>query len=296
MMVNQKNRASYLAAAPLNIDGILFLAKLLGLESFPPVLGLHDNVYFHEDQQKVDDITVQELWEKGYLNLESGTTDPDLERWLKTLAEPDIYISLRAMEGHRMRRAVVARKGTGQSAEHVLAARRGDGITVQGIWSGASGLEDVVVAPLWAALKPTQDGEDPAPADLKPLTLPLETFTKLASGTPGEMVRSLARHGYDMRTARILNEASQYGEASGHGGQRTEIVITQNMGIKQENTPAAVSVADTSFGRVVFSPHKQQRRIYGTFLPGSKAHFRDAISNLVSLTPERNWFTATPRW
>ena len=283
--------ARFLAAAILNVDGLLFLARLLGLSDFPSVLAVHDNVFFADDQRRVDDITAAELYRHGYIDVD-GNVDPELRTWLHVLAAPDIYVGMRAMEGSRMRRAVVARQGQ----RHVLALRRNDGIAVQAVWAGSGRLDDVVAAPLWAALRPVADQPDPTPAQITPLTLPLERFEVLAQGQPGQMVRCLTRAGFDVRSARILNEVSQYGEVSGHGGQRAEIVLSVNEGIRFRDTPAAVSVADTSFGRVIFAPKKHQKNLVGAYFPGNRAHFRDAIEGLVNLTQKRDWFTTSLPW
>lgn len=284
MATKTSERPTNLRVANLNVDSILFLQRLLDLHEFPEVLGLMGgNVYYQQDQERVDDVTVKALWEAGFIDLD-GNVDPALKRWLTVLAQSDIYVACRGMEEHRMRRAVVARMGD----INVLAARRGDALTVQRIWSGSKKLEDTVCAPLWAAILPTQDGPAPEPAKMPSIMMSLDDITKIAEGKPGQVVRALCRKGVELRAARILNEASEY------KGQRVEIVACHNRGVEYVATKAAVMVADTSFGRVIFDPRKHGHEIVGTFGPGTLARFHSAIANLVKMTPSGDWFSARP--
>ena len=127
----------FVAAAHLSVDGALFLMRLLGIDSLPTVLALMDNVYYAHDQRVVDDVTVPILVEHGLIDLE-GRVEPTVEGWLRTLERPDIDVELRAMQGERMRRAVVARRG----GDHVLAVRRDEELVIQGIWSQGNSLDD----------------------------------------------------------------------------------------------------------------------------------------------------------
>lgn len=285
MAVTTSDRPTHLRAVELNVDSILFLQRLLDLHEFPEVLGLMGgNVYYQKDQERVDDVTAETLWKAGFIDLD-GNVDPTLKRWLTVLAQADIYVALRAMEEHRMRRALVARMGD----VNVLASRRGDAITVQRIWSGSKKLDDVVSAPLWAAILPAQDGPAPDPAKMVTVTMTLEQITNIAEGKPGQVVRALCRDaGVELRVARILNEVSEY------KGQRVEIVACQNRGVEYTSTKAAVMVADTSFGRVIFDPRKHGHEIVGTFGPGTLTRFHSAIANLMKMTPAGDWFSARP--
>jgi len=188
------------------------------------------------------------------------------------------------MEADRMRRAVVARRGS----EHVLALRRDDEIVVQSLWSQRETLDDVVSAPLWAAMRPTADAAAPPPAEIDPVTWSLDQVRRLAEASaPGEMIRTLrSQWSVEPHTARVLNEVSEY------SGLRCEIVMREDRGITSVETPAGVFVADTSYGRVISAVRKQGSQIWVTYGPGTYARFRAAMADLVGLTPGRNWFAA----
>ncbi|MGV0743858.1 ESX secretion-associated protein EspG [Mycolicibacterium sp. XJ870] len=271
-----------LAAAYLNVDGALFLQRLLGIEGFPTVLALYSNVYYRAEQNLVDDLTVPVLVQSGLLDAE-GNVEPDLKRWLRVLERPDMEVSLRAMNGERMRRVVVARRGD----EHVMAVRRNDEVVIQAIWSDGQKVEDVVAAPLWAAMRESETVAAPPPARMETVTAPLAEFRRIAENAPGQIQRPLRQMGVDPATARILNELSSY------SGQRCEIVIHENRGTESVMTPAGIAVADTSFGRVISGARKQGSQIFATFGSGSYARFRAAVDDLIAMTPSGTWFAAT---
>ncbi|KAA1249875.1 ESX secretion-associated protein EspG [Mycobacterium simiae] len=272
-----------LAAAHLSVDSALFINRLMGIDSLPPVLALMNNVYYPDDQARVDDLTVAVLIEAGLIDT-NGVVDPTLASWMRVLERPDIEVTLRGMQGDRMRRAVVARQGE----SHVMALRRNDELVVQAVWSTTHSLDDVVSTPIWSAMRESADVLAPPPAEFESVTMPLQQVAELsAASTPGDMVRALRGElGLDMTTAKILNEVSAY------SGQRCEIVMRENRGIQTVDTAAGVFVADTSYGRVLSAVGRQGSRLWVTFGPGTYARFRAAMSDLVQLTPSRDWFAA----
>jgi hypothetical protein len=272
-----------LAAAHLSVDGVLFLKRLMGIDSLPDVLALFENVYHPHEQAIVDDHTVPILVEHGLIDL-NGTVDTTVASWMRTLARPDIEVTLRAMEDSRMRRAVVARSGE----QHVMAMRRDEEVVLQALWCATARLEDVVCAPIWAAMRPSPEIPAPQPAHFDPVTMPLERAEQLAaSGAPGEMIKVLRTElGLDLAAAKILNEVSAY------TGQRCEIAMRESRGVTTVATKAGVLVADTSAGRVVSAVRRNGSSLSVTFGPGTYARFKVAMADLVGLTPSRDWFTA----
>lgn len=272
-----------LAAAHLSVDSALFIKRLMGIDELPVVLALMNNVYYPQDQALVDDITVPILVEQGFIDT-TGAVDPTLASWMRVLERPDIDVMLRAMEDDRMRRAVIARRGE----THVMALRRDDEVVVQGLWSTKQALDEVVSGPLWSAMRVSEETLAPPPAEFDTVTMTLEQAAALSQAAPpGDMLRALRGElGVDVVTAEILNEVSQY------RGQRCEIVMRENRGITSVQTKAGVAVADTSFGRVVSAVGRQGSQLWVTFGPGTYQRFRAAMSDLVQLTPSRNWFAA----
>lgn len=277
-----------LAAAHLSVDSALFIKRLMGLDSLPPVLALMNNVYYPQDQAVVDDETVPLLVEAELIDLD-GNVDPTLASWMRVLERPDIEVTLRGMQEDRMRRAVVARQGE----THVMAMRRNDEVLIQAVWSTTKSLDDVVSTPIWSAMRESPEVLSPAPAEFESVTFPLDQVAEISAATaPGDMVRALhGELGVDVPTAKILNEVSAY------SGQRCEIVMRENCGIQTVDTKAGVFVADTSYGRVLSAVGRQGSRLWVTFGPGTFARFRAAMTDLVQLTPSRDWFaTQGDRW
>lgn len=272
-----------LAAAHLSVDSALFIKRLMDIDSLPPVLALMNNVYYPEDQARVDDETVPLLIDAGLIDIH-GVVDPTLASWMRVLARPDIEVTLRGMRADRMRRAVVARRGK----THVMALRRNDEVLIQEVWSTTNSLDDVVSRPIWTAVRESAEVLEPPPAAFESLTLPLEQVANLsASAPPGDMLKVLRTElGVDVQTARILNEVSAY------SGQRCEIAMRENCGIQSVDTKACVFVADTSYGRVLSAVGRQGSRIWVTFGAASFVRFRAAMTDLVQLLPSRNWFAA----
>lgn len=277
-----------LAAAHLSVDSALFIKRLMDLDSLPPVLALMNNVYYPQDQALVDDETVPLLVDAGLIDLD-GNVEPTLASWMRVLERPDIEVTLRGMQEDRMRRAVVARQGE----THVMAMRRNDEVLIQAVWSTTKSLDDVVSTPIWSAMRESAEVLAPAPAEFESVTFPLDQVAEIsATTTPGDMVRALRGElGVDVPTAKILNEVSAY------SGQRCEIVMRENCGIQTVDTKAGVFVADTSYGRVLSAVGRQGSRLWVTFGPGTFARFRAAMTDLVQLTPSRDWFaTQGARW
>lgn len=273
-----------LAAAHLSVDSALFVKRLMGIDSLPPVLGLLNNVYYPHDQAVVDDITVPLLIDNGLVDI-NGAVDPTLASWMRVLEMPDIDVTMRAMHDDQMRRAVVARRGS----THVMAMRHDDEVVVQELFSADStSFHDVVSFPMWAAMRPSAQRVAPPAADFDTVTLPIDQVQSLStSAQPGQMVAVLRGElGVDAQTARILNEVSSY------SGQRCEITMHENIGLTTVETKAGVFVADTSFGRVVSAVGKQGSRLWVTFGPGDYPRFKAAMTDLVQLTPSRDWFAA----
>jgi len=282
-------KAKVLAAADMSVDGALFIKRLMGIETLPKVLALLGNVYYRQDQEVVDDHTIPALVEAGLITPINkppyGIVDPGLASWMRVLEQPDIEATCRAVDGERMRRAVIARRGE----QHVLALRRNDSVVIQGIWSHGESLDDVVAKPLWTAMRVDEKTLAPPPAEFEPATLSLEDVKALAAGKPGEASRDL-RHRYqlDLTATKILNSVSEY------NGQRCEIAMAQNRGIETVETPVGIGVADTPYGRVVSAVRKQGSQTWVTFGPGTFQRFKAAVADLVQFTPGRNWFAAKP--
>ncbi len=66
-----------LAAAHLSVDSALFIKRLMDIDSLPPVLALMNNVYYPEDQARVDDETVPPARQLGLIDLDANV-DPHL--------------------------------------------------------------------------------------------------------------------------------------------------------------------------------------------------------------------------
>ncbi|GBG40593.1 ESX secretion-associated protein EspG [Mycobacterium montefiorense] len=235
------SRTPLLAAAYLDTDSVLYLMKKLSLNSAPLTLDLYSRGLTSREQQAIDDHAFSALLDAQLINSD-GDIDRALAAWLYVLCKPDISASAMAREGPRLRRVVVAQRG----GDHVMAARIGEELVIQSIWSRGRSVDDLVAAPLWDSLMLPGHNMDPPAAAMQSVTFTRKNiksgYQDQASQFPKEIDNALKRNG---QTAQVL-DAVMNGE-----GQRCHIMVERNWGTEIAFCPAAVLVADTSFGRVI---------------------------------------------
>jgi EspG family len=255
--------------------------RTLGISSTPLALGLFWPG-LDDEQAAMTGEAFSALRAADLIDAE-GDVDGALAGWLQVLGDPDIVASAEARIGNRLRTIVVARKGI----DHVLALRIDDEIVIQSIGSQARSVDDLVAAPLWDALRLSQENMDPPPAQMQSVTFSWELSRsinrKYSGDIPNKIQDAMNRTGL---TAQILNEL-----ATSTQGQRCGIMIQQSSSTERVYTPAAVLVADTRFGRVVSGTRKEGSQMVTTVGDGTYNRFRAAICDLIVMTPSQDWFT-----
>ncbi|WP_040698619.1 ESX secretion-associated protein EspG, partial [Nocardia vinacea] len=83
-------------AIDLNVDAALLLQRLVGIDSYPPVLALLPTIYRPEDRDRVDAVVGAQLTEAGVL--EDGVVNPVVEQWLRCLYRPDVELVARILD------------------------------------------------------------------------------------------------------------------------------------------------------------------------------------------------------
>ncbi|WNG82189.1 ESX secretion-associated protein EspG [Mycobacterium sp. ITM-2016-00316] len=255
-------------AVEVTIDGMLVIADRLGLEEFPPSLGIRPNIPQPELRDKVWEKVAGDLTDQGVLDLH-GKPHPEVAAMADSLSRSDRMLEGRWWRrdvGGKMVRFVVCRKGD----RHVIAARDGDLLVLQRV-APQVGLAGMVTAVLGTA----------EPADVEPMT---GVSSRLAeSRSPNQ----LAQFGIAPASARI------YAEATANPSSWVEITATErHSGGTYTQADVAAGVLDSALGRIVSIPRKVNGELFGSFLPGSQDNLQRALDELMTFLPAGAWFEA----
>ncbi len=255
-------------AVEVTIDGMLVIADRLGLEEFPPSLGIRPNIPQPELRDKVWEKVAGDLTDQGVLDLH-GKPHPEVAAMADSLSRSDRMLEGRWWRrdvGGKMVRFVVSRKGE----RHVIAARDGDLLVLQRV-APQVGLAGMVAAVLGAA----------EPADVEPMT---GVSSRLAeSRSPNQ----LAQFGIAPASARI------YAEATANPSSWVEITATErHSGGTYTQADVAAGVLDSALGRIVSIPRKVNGELFGSFLPGTQDNLQRALDELMTFLPAGAWFDA----
>lgn len=255
-------------AVEVTIDGMLVIADRLGLEEFPPSLGIRPNIPQPELRDKVWEKVADDLTNQGVLDIH-GRPHPEVAAMADSLSRSDRMLEGRWWRrdvGGKMVRFVVCRKGD----RHVIAARDGDLLVLQRV-APQVGLAGMVTAVMGVA----------EPADVEPMT---GVSSRLAeSRSPNQ----LAQFGIAPASARI------YAEATANPSSWVEITATErHSGGTYTQADVAAGVLDSPSGRIVSIPRKVNGELFGSFLPGTQDNLQRALDELMTFLPAGAWFDA----
>lgn len=255
-------------AVEVTIDGMLVIADRLGLEEFPPSLGIRPNIPQPELRDKVWEKVADDLTNQGVLDIH-GRPHPEVAAMADSLSRSDRMLEGRWWRrdvGGKMVRFVVCRKGD----RYVIAARDGDLLVLQRV-APQVGLAGMVTAVMGVA----------EPADVEPMT---GVSSRLAeSRSPNQ----LAQFGIAPASARI------YAEATANPSSWVEITATErHSGGTYTQADVAAGVLDSPSGRIVSIPRKVNGELFGSFLPGSQDNLQRALDELMTFLPAGAWFDA----
>ncbi|RDI54533.1 ESX secretion-associated protein EspG [Nocardia mexicana] len=264
-------------AVDLNVDAALLLKDLVGIDSYPAVLGLMPNIYRLEDRDRVHAVVAEELAEAGILG--DDGVHPAVAQWLQCLYRPDMELVAHILDvGEDGVPGTMLLMSFVRSGDvHVLAVRCGDHVVIQPVFQEGEQL-DTVAAAVTAAL-------GPAPAlRFDPVAAPLEQIHELASESD-ERRRDLLELGAQPHTAgmltRVLNEVVR----------RAEVVLVEHRDGGSAQTEVCLNVLDTPSGRIVVTPSMaMDGQVWSTYAPGDEAAIRGGIAALLELLPGRSWF------
>ncbi|WP_433733160.1 ESX secretion-associated protein EspG [Nocardia sp. CA-129566] len=264
-------------AIDLNVDAALLLQRLVGIDSYPPVLALLPNIYRPEDRDRVDAVVGAQLTEAGML--EDGVVNPVVEQWLRCLYRPDVELVARILdagsddEPQAMLRLSLVRAGE----THVLAVRSDDHVVIQSVFQ-----PDRQLGPLTAAIAAALG---PLPAvRFEAMTAPAEQFGEVPDDQD-ERRRALVELGAEPHTAGVLSRVMD------EVVRRAEVVVIEHHDGREAQPEFCVSVLDTPSGRIIVTPSvAMDGQLWSTYAPGDDAALHAGIAALVDLLPSRGWF------
>ncbi|MFI6776247.1 ESX secretion-associated protein EspG [Nocardia sp. NPDC050412] len=264
-------------AIDLNVDAALLLQRLVGIDSYPPVLALLPNIYRPEDRDRVDAVVVEQLTEVGVL--EDGVVNPVVEHWLRCLYRPDVELVARILdagwddESQAMLRLSLVRAGE----THVLAVRSDDHVVIQSVFQPDRQLGTLTAA-IGAALGPM-----PA-VRFEPVTATAEQFGEVPDDQD-ERRRALVELGAEPHTAGVLSRVMD------EVVRRAEVVVIEHHDGREAQPGFCVSVLDAPSGRIIVTPSvAMDGQLWSTYAPGDDAALHAGVGALVDLLPSRSWF------
>ncbi|MFI9508652.1 ESX secretion-associated protein EspG [Nocardia sp. NPDC052566] len=259
----------------LTLDGLLAVADVLGVQTFPVVLTVvpkHDHIDTRDRARRaaLDQLAADRVIDQY------GDVDEELAVAVRTLARPDRELVARIYAPDGLRRVCLARRGLA----HVVAERTGDDFDVRTVW----GEEDpaVLVRPLLAALGFRE------PIELAPFTVPSDTMcARLDAARTSSEFADLAYH-----FGLAERDSVEFGMAMANCHTHAEIAAYRHDDGVTRRSAAGVAVYDTDRGRLVAGPGRTvEGQRWSTFAPGTDHRLAQAISALIASLPGERWMS-----
>ncbi|GAC69339.1 hypothetical protein GS4_23_01360 [Gordonia soli NBRC 108243] len=257
--------------AALSVDALWRVGELLDVQTWPAVLDLrarHDTVEAHHAAATRAE---QELAAAGLVR--HGAVDDALTLAVRTVADPESQCEARIFGADGIRRVSLTRRGL----DHVLVLRKDESITIETVSIDGTA---TLAARIAACLGPAE------PADVGAVSAPTaELASRLDSCTDaGEFADTLSAIGVDRR------EAVVYGAAFAERHGYAEIVASEFVEGRTQQSSGSVAVYETVRGRVVASPSwSPDGQMWTTLSAGSAHRIKQAIGLLVETLPNRRW-------
>ncbi|MEU7628744.1 ESX secretion-associated protein EspG [Nocardia sp. NPDC049220] len=254
-------------------DGLLTVAELLGVQTFPVALAVvqpHD----HIDAWRTARREARAMLIGSGVIDDYGDVDAELAGALHVLARPDRQLVARVHRPDGTRRVCLARRGL----EHAVAVRSGNEFDIRQVW----GDEDhaVLARPLLAALGP---GAAAGITAFGGLAGRLRERMDAAHSS-GDFIDIAFHFGCAER------EAVEFGMAMAGCHTHAEIAAYHHRDGSAIRIAAAVAVYDTARGRIVAAPTQTgDGQFWTTFAPGTDHRVTQSISALIGLLPGERW-------
>jgi ESX secretion-associated protein EspG len=269
----ERPRPAPVSVLQTTCEGVWLLQALCGEETLPAVLMLRP--YVSAAGPPIGHPGVAVLREAGAL-LDSYTVHPRVAEWIEVLAAPDVELCGGIRRGDDFLTLAVARRGD----LHVAASRHNDDVTIEELGHVGS-LRELVERILPLCGPPVQ------PVDFEPVTVPsIGLNDGIGQVVHGDQTAAVALGGLGLsaRQRRVVMQALDQ--------PLTEL----SLGVVQHDSRgdyvanAAVTVADTTDGRVVMGPVRSEDGTWWTHIsPGTTDAVARSLKALVATLPTPAW-------
>lgn len=269
----QRHGPALVSVLETTCEGVWLLQALCGVEALPPTLMLRP--YVSVADSPVGHPGVPILRDAGVL-LDDHTVHPRIAEWIEVLGAPDVVLYGSIRRGDNYLQLAVARRDD----LHVAASRYHDDVTIEELGRVGS-MRDLVERVLPLCGPPVE------PVGFEPFTVPtLELIEGL-----GEVVRgghapavALGGLGLSAQQRRVMMRA--------YDNPLTEL----SLGVIQHDNGgdhianAAVTVTDTTDGRIVMGPERGDDGTWWTHIsPGTTDAVARSLRALVATLPTPTW-------
>ena len=268
--------AALSAQLRLTDDQLRVVASRVGVHDLPTVLASRPRHASIDRREAAFDRAARELVSRNLIV--EGAVHPELVALLQALQRPDRELAMRLATPEGAARISVVRRGTWC----VLSRRIGDDILLGVIGHGVE-LQDVASA-LLAELPRAQ------PADVQPVTAPLQEMAESLSGThdAAELADRIRALGAEPRAGMLLGSALASRQAF------VEIVYYALADAEDRicRGPGAVAVFYTKRGRIIAAPSASPTgQLWTTLKAGTDHAFGQTIGQLIELAGQ-SWATS----
>ena len=268
------------------VDGLWVLQILTGIETLAPELGLRSIRPSVETREAaLADPVAADLRAAGVID-EAGTVDRHVIEWLTVLSRRDValMISVRTPDnGQALTGALLAR-----FAEWwVVMERSEDLIRVSG--AGTSTAEGAANAVIRAQIERLCGTNQPAP--LRPVTLDVDAMKEKATSRQA-LDAFLASQRLDPDQLRILKMAADAERSAQAGIVAVQSGLALAGPTRTHVEPNAVTIIDTSEGRIVAEHEPSGGKKWMILAPGTTTNITAAVNRMMRRLPANDeWFS-----
>ncbi|BBY23786.1 ESX secretion-associated protein EspG [Mycobacterium stomatepiae] len=266
-----------------SLEGLWVLQVLTGIEVLAPEMGLRPHLPSVEPKHKAlaHPVTV-ELRAAGAID-ETDAVDGAIVEWLTVLSRRDIglLVQFRLADDGEPARALLARF----AHWWVAIERSGDLVRISG--AGIANNEGSASAALNAQIERLCGANDPA--SLRPVTLDADAM-RAAATDQASLHEFLGSQGLDADQVHMLKLATDSGRSAQASIVALQAGIETGLPTRTYIDPGAVTIIDTTEGRLVAEQVSSGAKTWMIVAPGTKNNIGNAINHMVRRLPaEQEW-------
>jgi hypothetical protein len=266
-----------------SLEGLWVLQVLTGIEVLAPEMGLRPHLPSVEPKHKaLAHPVTAELRAAGAID-ETDSVDGAIVEWLTVLSRRDIglLVQFRLADDGEPARALLARF----AQWWVAIERSGELVRISG--AGIANNEGAANEALNAQIERLCGANDPA--RLRPVTLDAEAM-RAAATDQASLHEFLGNQGLDADQVHMLKLATDPGRSAQASIVALQTGIETGLPTRTYIDPGAVTIIDTTEGRLVAEQVSSGAKTWMIIAPGTKNNIGNAINHMVRRLPaEQEW-------